>query len=113
MPPPRALVKECGVDASTANKNGATPVFKAAQNGHTATLRALVQVCGADASNAKNDGATPVYIAAHHGHTEPVRTLVQKCGADASTANKAVTRMASLPRWWPSQRATETRHPAL
>ena len=45
-------VKECGADASTANKNGWTPVFMAAQNGHTETVRMLVQECGADASTA-------------------------------------------------------------
>jgi len=54
-------VKECGADASTANKNGASPVWIAvAQNGHSATMRALVQECGADASTAHKNGATPV-----------------------------------------------------
>jgi len=83
----RALVQECGADASTADNDGWTPVSIAALNGHTATLRALVQECGADASTANNDGATPVLIAALNGHTATLRALVQECGADASTTD--------------------------
>ena len=79
----RALVKECGADASTADKAGHTPVWIAGDCGLTETVLALVQGCGADASTADNDGCTPVLAAAHNGHTETGRVLVQECSADA------------------------------
>jgi hypothetical protein len=82
----RALVKECGADANTANENGVTPIYVAACQGHTETVRALVQACGADPKAADNDGSTPVYVAARYGHTETVRALVREFGADANTA---------------------------
>ena len=68
-------VNECGADASTAKNDGATPVWIAAQNGHSATVWALVQECSADASTAHKNGATPVWKAAQNGHTETVRAL--------------------------------------
>ena len=37
----RALVHECGADATVADKDGDTPVSLASQNGHTETVRAL------------------------------------------------------------------------
>ncbi len=92
-------MQECGADASTANKNGATAVFIAAENGHTATLRALVQECGADASTANKNGATAVFIAAENGHTATLRALVQECGADASTAKNN----GATPVWLAAQ----------
>ena len=57
-------VKKCGAEAGTPNKNGDTPVYISAKNGHTDTVRALVQECGADACSAENDGATPFSISA-------------------------------------------------
>jgi hypothetical protein len=56
-------VRECGADASTADKNGQTPVWMAALQGHTKTVRALVKQCGADPSTADYTGCTPVRVA--------------------------------------------------
>jgi hypothetical protein len=46
--------------------DGWTPVFTAAKNGHTETVRALVQEYAAEASTADNKGWTPVFIAAQN-----------------------------------------------
>jgi ankyrin repeat protein len=63
----RALVHECGADATVADKDGDTPVSLASQNGHTETVRALVQECGVDTRAANEKGVTPVLFAAHTG----------------------------------------------
>ena len=71
-----ALVKS-GTNPNTTDARGATPVWVAAENGHTDTVRALVKVCGADASTPKEGGETPVFAAAFSGHTDTVRALVK------------------------------------
>ena len=65
--------QEWGADASTADNDGRTPVFKAAEQGHTGTVRLLMQElqeCGADASTADMNGVTPVFKTAQNDHTE-------------------------------------------
>ena len=79
-----ALVKS-GTNPNTTDARGATPVWVAAENGHTQTVRALVNECGADASTPKEGGETPVCAAAFSGHTDTVRAIVNECGTDAST----------------------------
>jgi hypothetical protein len=82
-----ALVKS-GTNPNTTDARGATPVWVAAENGHTDTVRALVKVCGADASTPKEGGETPVFAAAFSGHTETVRALVKECHANPNTADE-------------------------
>ena len=57
-------------------RDGATAVYRAAQNGHVAVVRALLEQ-SADSNRAKEDtGATPCYIAANNGHFDAVRLLL-------------------------------------
>ena len=58
------------------DKYGASPLWKAASNGHTATVVALVQECGADVGAADIDGTTPVAIAAQNFHMATVWALL-------------------------------------
>lgn len=81
-----ALVKS-GANPNTRDAGGATPVWVAAMNGHTQTVRALVTKCHADATTPTKGGETPVFAAAFSGHTDTVRALV-KCGADPDTADE-------------------------
>ena len=57
-----------------AKKDGTTPVYVAAQNGHHKMVQTLVHV-GADVNLAKKDGTAPVYVAAQNRHPEIVETI--------------------------------------
>jgi ankyrin repeat protein len=66
----RALVLEFGADASTADKQGHTPVFLAVFHGRPETVRTLVLECGVDASTANEWGMSLLHAAAAMDHTE-------------------------------------------
>jgi len=66
-----------------ANKNGATPLFYAAQEGHKSAVEILLSK-GANIEASKNDGCTPLQVATHNDHIEVVKLLV------ANKANLAV-----------------------
>ena len=57
-----------GCDVNQATKDGETPAFLAAQEGHTAALKHLVKA-GCDVNQAAKDGRTPADIAAQNGLT--------------------------------------------
>ena len=77
----QALI-ENKADVNAVNKDGATPLFMAAQGGHR-EIMALLLDHGADAKQARrNDGVSPLYIAAQQGHREIVALLLNH-GADA------------------------------
>jgi hypothetical protein len=78
-------VKKCGAEAGTPNKNGDTPVYISAKNGHTDTVRALVSECGADPDVARN-GYPLVCIQVMMDNLDVVRELV-KCKADPNAAD--------------------------
>jgi hypothetical protein len=80
---------------NTRNENWQTPLFLAAKNGHTQTVRTLVQACGAEVTASDNNGCTPVWVDAQHGHTEPVRVLVEDCGGNVHTADT----FGCIPVW--------------
>jgi len=89
---------ELGAGVTTALRNGVTPVFAAAHNGHVGAIRALVEL-GADVSTSMVDGSTPVYAAAEQGHAGVIRVLY-KLGADmappsgAGSAARSITALA-------------------
>eukprot|EP00617_Octactis_speculum_P026289 CAMPEP_0185756606 /NCGR_PEP_ID=MMETSP1174-20130828/15023_1 /TAXON_ID=35687 /ORGANISM="Dictyocha speculum, Strain CCMP1381" /LENGTH=174 /DNA_ID=CAMNT_0028435633 /DNA_START=77 /DNA_END=601 /DNA_ORIENTATION=+ len=61
-------------------KDGATPMYIAAHQGHVDAIKALAEL-GADVNESQKNGATPVLIAAHQGHMDAIK-LVYKLGAD-------------------------------
>ena len=64
------------VDKAT-TYNGRTPLFIAAENGHTDIVRALITDGKAMVDKARtNYGATPLFIAAQNGRTETVKVLL-------------------------------------
>jgi ankyrin repeat protein len=79
------IENEASINA--ANKDGVTPLFMAAQNGHRDTVAALLDH-GADAKQGTtSDGITPLFIAAQRGHREVVALLLDH-GADPKQARK-------------------------
>ena len=57
------------------HRNGYTPIFWAACNGHTEIIKILAPLT--DNPNAPDkDGCTPIYWAASYGYTEIVLSLI-------------------------------------
>ena len=63
-----------------------TPLFDAADKGHTHVVMELIKA-GADVHQATSNDATPLYTAARNGHDGIVALLIQ-AGADVRKANK-------------------------
>jgi len=80
----RPLLIEFGANINAADKDGATPVFYAAGNGHTEVIKLLIE-CGVEVNTADTDDYTPLNIAAHIGYTEVVKLLIEN-GADLNVA---------------------------
>ena len=78
------MLAELCACAKTANNDGITPVYVAAENGHAETVWVLAEL-GACVMAPRNGGFTPVYTAAQNGHAETVRVLAE-FGACVKTA---------------------------
>ena len=64
------------IAATDGSNAGRTPVWIAAQNGHTSTVTELARL-GADVTIADRKDRTPVWIATQNGHTSTVTELVR------------------------------------
>lgn len=73
------LLLEAGTDVNMASPWGSTPLYLAAQNGHTECVRLLLATPGIDVNKANNYGTTPLDTAANNGHTECAR-LIREAG---------------------------------
>ncbi|EOD23423.1 hypothetical protein EMIHUDRAFT_74433, partial [Emiliania huxleyi CCMP1516] len=71
-----------GADHALCKTNGATALFKAAQNGHVDACRILIRA-HATVDARFSSGATPLGVAAAGGHEAIVRLLLS-AGADAT-----------------------------
>jgi ankyrin repeat protein len=97
----------CGADPDTTCDGGCTPVWIAAQEGHTHTVRALVE-CGADANTPNNSGCTPVSMEASEGDAEMIWTLV-RCRANwRQSSETAATGFCQYDETNPRPRAATT-----
>jgi len=68
---------------------GATPLYIAAQNGHTEVVKLLLAIPDIDVNKGRIDvGATPLFTAAQNGHTEVVKFLLARSDIDV---NEAIT----------------------
>jgi ankyrin repeat protein len=65
-----------------------TPLFDAADKGHTHVVMELIKA-GADVNQANSEGATPLYHAAQKGHEGIVVALIQ-AGVDVRKACKGL-----------------------
>jgi ankyrin repeat protein len=69
-------------------RDGATPLYAAAQLGSLAVVRCLVKELGADVNQALPNGAMPLFMAAQTGNLDLVRSLVKELGADINQARQ-------------------------
>ena len=63
----KALLVFEGIEMNKARKNGATPLFTAAEEGYPAVVELLL-AAGADRSAKDNEGSTALDVATRHGH---------------------------------------------
>jgi len=75
-----------GVNPNIRDKNGKTPLHKAASGGHVAVAKLLLEH-GADIHARDNANWTPLHFAASKGHAEVLKLLL-KHGADPNIQNK-------------------------
>ena len=78
-----------------------TPLFIAAQEGHTPVVIELIKA-GADVNVPRSDGFTPLHVAASKGHEACVVLLIQ-AGADVNPE-------AQKPSWTPLSVAIRSKH---
>ena len=98
----RNLIELDSAAVSAADEDGSTPLHRAADRGHEATVRLLIDR-GAAVSAADEDGWTPLLRAADGGHEATVRLLIDR-GAAVSAANE--------DGWTPLHRAAYGGHEA-
>ena len=70
------LLHEVGADVNTANNNGATAVFVAAQNGHSKAVK-LLNKLGADMTVSSSKYGTPADLAKRNGNTDLAQKLTE------------------------------------
>lgn len=74
---------------NTPKRDGATPLFLAAQEGHCGLVQLLITT-GAALDLSDEDGISPLYIAAYQGHNDVVEILLE-AGADPNQLGKDST----------------------
>jgi ankyrin repeat protein len=69
------VLLECGVDPSTQNNDGWTPLHGASQNGHVEIVQVLLER-GADVNVQDRDSSTPFEVALYEGHSSLAQVLL-------------------------------------
>lgn len=69
------LLIAAAADVNMADKNGNTPLNRAAANGRSECVKRLLAAPGIDVNMANKDGETPLYGAAREGNSECVKLL--------------------------------------
>lgn len=65
-----------GADANVVDDKNCTPIYIAAQGGHSGIVELLIRR-EANVNIARNNGETTLYSAARYGHTKVVELLIQ------------------------------------
>ena len=91
------LLKADGVDVNKGREDGTTPLFIAAQEGHTSVVELLLKADGVDVNKAKRMEDTPLYIAAQEGHASVVELLLKADGVDVNKGMRMEQRLCLLP----------------
>src|SRR5690348_373244 len=74
-----------GIQVNAA-RQGATPLYMAAEYGHVEVVKLLLAVNTIQVNAARQDGATPLFIAADKGHVEVVKLLQAVNGIQVNAA---------------------------
>jgi len=64
------LLAEPSVAVNVGDKDGATPLYLAAQNNHEGLVKMLLGRADIDPNHPLKNGATPLHIAVYNAHTE-------------------------------------------
>ncbi|MDO4752012.1 MAG: ankyrin repeat domain-containing protein [Akkermansia sp.] len=83
------LLITAGADVNKADKDGETPLCRAANDGYSEEcVKLLLAAPGIEVNKANKYGYTPLYRAADDGHTEIVKLLLAAPGIEVNKANK-------------------------
>jgi ankyrin repeat protein len=80
------LLLDYGATPNIMDKDGRTPLYRAAEKGYTEIVKLLVSK-GAIIDTADKDGKTPLYVACQNCDTELIKFLLSE-GADINVADK-------------------------
>eukprot|EP00105_Crassostrea_gigas_P038197 XP_019922345.1 PREDICTED: ankyrin-1-like [Crassostrea gigas] len=80
------LLLDNGAYINLCDKDGASPLYMACQNGYDRTVELLLDN-GADINLCDEDGASPLYISCQNGHDSTVQLLLDN-GADINLCDK-------------------------
>ncbi|MBQ3526864.1 MAG: ankyrin repeat domain-containing protein [Akkermansia sp.] len=81
------LLITAGADVNKADKDGKTPLYRAAKFGHPECVKLLLAAPGIDVNKANKKGYTPLQMAAWKGHPECVKLLLAAPGIDVNKAD--------------------------
>jgi ankyrin repeat protein len=84
----KLLLDKDGVGPDSKDRNGGTPLWHAAENGHEAVVKLLLDKDGVDPDSKGGNGETPLWWAAANGHEAVVKLLVEK-GAELQPTTAA------------------------
>jgi ankyrin repeat protein len=92
-------LKHDGIELNRATNNGASPLYVAAERGHTKVVRLLLSKSGIDINKARDGGFTALNVASSNNHFEVVRLLLSQSDIDIEMKNFGMTVLTKLQKY--------------